>query len=344
MPVKNPDEYRKYMNNYMKSRYRKKNGIPDDPKPKKEIDFEEIKAKAQNLETGTKSASDTTKVITSLAKEFGEDTPENKEFISKIEKYISLGEKFLPIALQFIKGFAERQQELQLHNANQVQATSRTTAPAGWEGLTPMQRISKKYASDGTISTWYAQGEQYEAEKNMSVNTPTFQINETPTQQYQQAPTSLKELSQRHPDPPMLSNQEPKQEEPKQEEPKQEPQKKQEQTNMEKETQKLVEDLRKDNEVYLKLALDHINKMTTIELKKQIENQTLFNPIIQFKDFVPTQTKQMILTIDQEYLEKMLKTHCREKFEYLKNKELLDKAFQQFVEVQEKFKPKKEGV
>jgi len=142
----------------------------------------------------------------------------------------------------------------------------------------------------------------------------------------------------------MLLNQEPKQEEPKQEEPKQEPQKKQEQTNMEKETQKLVEDLRKDNEVYLKLALDHINKMTTIELKKQIEKQTLFNPIIQFKDFVPTQTKQMILTIDQEYLEKMFKTHCREKFEYLKNKELLDKAFKQFVEVQEKFKPKKEGV
>jgi len=332
MPRKVKEEYNEYMNNYMNKRYNKQK--------QEKLKNMKIEAPAEKIdlrvgngkEFGVNDIATTGKAVTQLAREFGDLKEEDKQYIDKIEKYITLGEKYLPLVLKFVEGFTTRLQD-QSQQTQETQANLITPAPQGWDELSPMQRIGRKYQSDGSISAWYRQGEMHEEQKQLTPQ--NTRQNPTPNlQQYTppqaQEPTSLQELARKHPEPKAIDTEEIKepQEIKKQEEPK-------ENENME-EVNKLIQNLTKDNEIYLKTGFEYLNKMENKELEKHLEKGTMFEMIEKYKMFIPTQTKTMIKNMEKEHVDKLLQDHAPEKYKYFKKKKLLEKVFEDFEKTKAK--------
>jgi len=93
--------------------------------------------------------------------------------------------------------------------------------------------------------------------------------------------------------------------------------------------------LRKDNEIYLKKAFEFINDMPNKQMIQHIEEGKLFETFLKFKDFIPTQTKQMILTIDKKYLTNIIQQSCKEKWSYLKEKGKQEELLTLFDKIKE---------
>ena len=324
MPRKNPDEYREYMKNYMRKKYYEK-----------EPSVEKVNAtveKLTDIEKGTKSVTDKARILSDLAKEFGNKESEGMQSIDKIDKWINLAEKYAPLILQAVKGFADRNAELQTQQANIKDVNVGTPAPTGWVSMSPMERLSRKYEADGSISNWYTQGEMYENES--SYKPPQLQQPQQQAQ-VQQKPQSLEELAKQYPEPPLIKDSEPVKEQPKQEEVKKVNNM---QENINNETKALIEQLRQDNEQYLIMAFDYVNKMDNEQLKKHIEDKTLLELLDKYKMLIPTQTKQMLITIDDPYLINLLKLKCKDKYDFVEKEKLLDNVKELFKELQEKLK------
>jgi len=202
MPRTNPEEYREYMRTYM----RKKRGIPE----------ENYKKKGEKKEMEAEDIGKVAKAGIDLAKEFGDkENDEGKEFIGKAEKYIGIAEKYAPIILKGIQGFMERQQEItQQKQPQQTQVTIQTPPPIGWTEMSPLQRLGKKY----TNPTWYQQGNLYEQEKKLKGQPQQLQAHAQNIQQaqtiQQPQPTTLKDLEHKHPEPPLIKDDQPTPNEP----------------------------------------------------------------------------------------------------------------------------------
>lgn len=87
-----------------------------------------------------------------------------KEVLPKedsVGKIINAVEKYGPLVLKFVQGFAEN---MQARQAAQQQGQQQTgpRPPPGWEGLTPIQKLNKKYDGAGNETAFYRAGVSYD--------------------------------------------------------------------------------------------------------------------------------------------------------------------------------------
>lgn len=158
---------------------------------------------------------------------------EESKFLKVVNKY----EKYLPIVGNFVQGFLENMQKQQ---AMKPKVT--VQGPSGWDSLSPLQRMSRKYEPDGSMSDWYRAGEAWEEYKktgnynirenqsqsdytDKSGNQYTYMNEQDPEKRRQKfqeeraalmgggnsKPSSMAELAHKYPEAPLVSNDKPNQ-------------------------------------------------------------------------------------------------------------------------------------
>ena len=98
----------------------------------------------------------------------------------------------------------------------------------------------------------------------------------------------------------------------------------------------VIQKLRNDNEKYIAEAINFLNQQKDEDIIKGIDDGKIFEAIEKFKHFLPIQTIDMILTIDENYLKELMKQNCKEKYEMIQEKKYWEKVVKLFKQAQEK--------
>jgi len=73
--------------------------------------------------------------------------------VKAIDKY----SKYVPLVTGFLNGFMARAKEVQAQKGS-VKPNQKIKSPDGWNSFSAMQKLNKKYDSQGNITKWYKQG------------------------------------------------------------------------------------------------------------------------------------------------------------------------------------------
>lgn len=347
MPRKNKEEYNEYMRNYMKKKARLQTG-----KPLMDNDFDAAAAadgKPQfDLNSVNKATGMLKEVFTPADKQ---GAAEEDPVLKAIEKY----SKYIPLVMEFMKGFQTAAKDFQGSSIGQQQNPNIPKAPIGWLEASPMQRLGYKY----TRPEWYAAGEAYDAfiesgTMNPAINTGYVdsgyddaaerrRLAAARQQRAEGEAKSLRELSHKYPEPPLASDSVPMQNEPTQERNQAAVQQADgnksaarteapQQATSEKE--EIITELQKDNARYIQLATSYLNSMTIEKFEESIKN--IDELVIKAKAFIPLipiHVKGMIQATPKEDIETIVKDQCPEKYAWLKKHKKVDKLLELFEKV-----------
>ena len=133
----------------------------------------------------------------------------------KILTYIEQGAKYLPLIMKFAEGFMSSMKDFNARQPEQVQQQEpKMRPPEGWESFSPLEKMKYKYSRPD----WYEAGLRWDAYKesgqiNPQINTqyvdPAYQAPRRGqiVHDQQAQPSSLAELSRKHPEPPLIKDQ-----------------------------------------------------------------------------------------------------------------------------------------
>lgn len=247
---------------------------------------------------------------------------------------------YMPLIQQLLGGFRDAQNARQ---SQQVMQPVGPQPPQGWLQMTNLQRLARKYDAQGNISAWYRAGEAYEAQQEIN---PTQYVDASykevaPQRQQQISQQSF--VQQRQEDLPDADESAPSEQLVAQIQDAQTSNKPNKviEANEIKPEEKLIMEAKKeaetlrqkalaDNMQYLNMAVSFINNMPNAELKKKLEEKTLFAPLVQFKALIPFQAKEMILSTTGDELNQLLKEKAPIKYTYIMRQRMLKDVKEQF--------------
>jgi len=345
MPRKNKEEYNQYMRDYARKKAQDKKGIKKISEPKdNDFNATDDPTPVLNLQ------SETAKEVLELSKTIFKDPDTGKP--DKILTYIEQGAKYLPLAVKFMEGFMEN---MKAFNAKPVQAEEeeqKMQPPEGWESVSPLEKMKYKYSRPA----WYEAGLAWDSYKESGVINPAVNINYvdkgyTPPRRGQivhdqgAEPVSLNELSRKHPEPPLVDDQEKPTEnlhDPKLEKvieekqkrlntPKEIKDKDVEEVKPEKVEEDIVKELQEDNIKYVQTAINFVGSMDFEKFKKDIDSlDSIIKKYETFLFLMPVQLKVMLKqTSDEEILKLFLKSSA-EKYNWCKENNKLEKITEVF--------------
>ena len=323
MPLKDPAANREYMRNYMRRRYELKRNA------QKPIagDFDPSTGK-QTLDIS--KAGD---IINKTKEIFSKDTAANPDADNDpVLKFINRYGKYLPVVMQFFKGFQASYKD---YKANQAQEqVQKIQAPTGWLEMTPMQKLGYKYSR----SEWYAAGEAYDQfVENGSIN-PAININHvdpnyTPPARRQE-PQNMQQLAKKYPEPPLVNDPAPSQQKSDST-----PAAAEQQAAEAPQTEAILEQLQKDNAKYLKMGLDYVNNLSMASFKNYINSiDVLIQQAKGMKDLLPIHVRSMIINTPSNEIEDIFKNGCSEKYAWLKKARKIKKLLELFEALKEELK------
>lgn len=258
----------------------------------------------------------------------------------KILKYMAKAAEYMPMVQEITKnlfaGFNAAALNAQQARAP-VQEQNRLRAPEGWEHMTGLQRLGKKYSSP----EWYAAGETYEAMKatgGAQYVTPVNTGYVDPTyRQPPQEPRNLRELRNKYPEPPVVSDtiqNESVENSNTQSKPafvKKAEEKKQEEPQVDTE---LINAMREDNNKYIMLAFNYLNVMDMEEFKGYVQNIDTLKPKFQMLNvLLPIQTREMLKKTTSDELVDVFSEKCPEKYKWLKEEKKIPEMKNLFEEL-----------
>lgn len=251
-------------------------------------------------------------------KETGEDDP--------LIKIIEQLPKYMPLVQQILAGFRDSQIAKQLQQPQQQLGPQRPIPPQGWLEMAPMERLKRKY----TNPQWYQAGLNYEAQEDLLPATQFIDTTYTEVATQRQEQISRQNFV-RQPAPvqePTIASETHYPKEQLKEEP-----------TPNKEGEKVIMELNKDNARYITMATDYINKMTNEQIEEKLANtEGLFAQLKAFKIFIPFQIKAMITSTTTQEFQQLIETQCPEKYKFLQDKKLIDKVLEEFTKLQQEFK------
>ena len=255
-------------------------------------------------------------------------------------KYIEKAMKYLPIIMEAFKGFNMASQNFQA--SRQPQRPS-IQPPDGWESMSPIQRLGRKYSAPD----WYEAGERWESYKETGqisqINTgyvdPTYNQAVAQRQQAQ----NLRDLQQRHPEPPLIKQNEPQQERPPEQEPDFIEKAKQKQgieTGQDKpqgeETTMIINALREDNNKYVEMAFNYLAGLEMEQFKEYVKNIDKLKPKFSMLNMLlPFQTKEMIKNTSSEEFVSIFKEKSPDKYKWLQEEKKVPQLKKLFEELKE---------
>ena len=333
MPRKDPDAYREYMREYTRKKRREKKMLQSNEQTKDKDDFNVAEAVipqgTENIDLNSKQAKELLEKAKSMTKD-----PVSEE-TDPVMKYIEKGMKYLPIIMEAFKGFNIASRNFQ---SRQPQQTPSIQPPAGWESMSGLARLGRKYSEPA----WYEAGERWESYKATGGVTSenTGYVDPTYTTPPPQPPQDLKQLAQKHPEPPLVKDETPVQDFT-ETEPQRKPEfvKKAEEKRGETEevkgdeTTMIINAMREDNNKYIELAFNYLASLEMEKFKGYINKPETFKskmgllPII-----LPFQTKEMIRNTTSDELVQIFEEKVPDKHKWLKeNKKLpeLKKLFEE---------------
>ena len=327
MPIKDKEEYNKYMKKFMREKYQREKGLKvldnTDDKNKPELDFH------------GKASDDIIKLSKEVFKD--KETGEPDKIITYIEKVV----EYLPLAMKFINGFAENMKAFNAQNPQQATEEQTIQPPEGWVGASPMEKLKYKY----NRPSWYEAGLAYDEFKESGVINPQININHVdktytpptsrrPTPPPQSAePKSLNELSKKYGEPkatdePIVDS--PEMHDPKIEKVVQEKQKDNEDTKM----KKVTNALNQDNLKYIQMAITFLGNMPMPEFKSKIDK---LDDILEKNKFMiallPIHLKELLINTPNEELLSMFKKNCVDKYNWCEKNNHIDKLVELFTKL-----------
>ncbi len=331
MPLKDRDEYNAYMRNKMRQYSAKKRAMKTMDKAPKEPDFDVTQAVIPEPDIN-----EPLNVNSGLAKEFLEKAKEaSKDPITKeVDPFFNIiekGMKYLPLVIQAFKGFNEAASRYTQVQPNQPQGQIGVAAPAGWLTMTPLKRLNKKF----TDPAWYEAGLRYDSFKSSgqvtSKNTSYVDSSYNQPAKHQEART-LKELQNKHPEPPLASGSAPTPQEPEFI--------KTAKANQNKEVEKmqpepaLVNALREDNSKYISMAFDYLKDLSMPEFEKYLNDLEALKPkISMLKMILPIHTKAMLKETSSDELLGVFKEKCPKKYKWVKDHKKVKEIKELFEEL-----------
>ena len=323
-----------------KNKYMKKY-LPSYRSSKKE-QWDYLKSQFEQPELDISKINETTKSIKdAFSDSNNKHVVEDDIILKSIEKY----SKYIPIVMQFIKGFQAAASDFQIKQQSQHQPQNQAEikAPLGWIEATPLQRLNYKY----TRSEWYNQGLRYDEYIqngfiNPAINTGyidpgyndeaerrriaiTMQAREV-----QSESKTLKDLSKKYPEPPLVANNisQQNQQNIQQEKVKQSMEQKQLDNTM------ILEELQKDNALYLQKGVEYINSIPRKEFEDFLNNkENIITKLKIYIPFLPIHVKSMIINTTSSDFEDLLRIKCPERYEWLKEINKLDIMMSLFEEI-----------
>ena len=335
--ARDKENYNNYMREYQKQARAKAKANAQAP------DFSVVSSKEstpdKTLDLGGKGA----QALLDLAKKAvkSDDIKGDDKTIKTIEKVMEHAPAVIEVLKELFSGFNAAAANLQATRSQQQQAPT-IQPPAGWEQMSGLKRLGKKYSNPD----WYAAGEAYDMNKTGSnnitpVNTAYVDPNYTQPPAQQQAPSSepktLKELGSKYPELPVVSDGPPaaaavpefvKQRSEKEEVIPVEPEAA--------ESAELIEKMREDNNKYIELAFNWIAGLTKKEFDGYIKNIDKWKAKISMaKLLLPTQTKEMLKNTPVEEFVETFKAKVNEKYLFLEKANKLDNLKLLFEELKE---------
>lgn len=338
MPRKDPEARREYQREFMRQKAAKDKALKMGTKD----DFNVIEAKLGTPEKTLDMNSKEVKTLLELAKKSNKKESDMGEE-DKFFKYVEKAAEYLPMIAEVGKNLIAGFQSAAIQNQQPQPQQRGPSAPEGWEYMTGLQRLSRKYSQPD----WYAAGEAYEMAKTMGsaafvtpVNTGYVDPNYRQPAQSSE-PRNLRDLSKKYPEPPIVSDSAPAAEEV-EEAPKKKPEfvKQREQEKEEVKAPdpnvELLNAMREDNNKYIELAFNWLDGLSLEEFKGYVENVEKWKKKIVFlKLLLPIQTKEMLKnTATAEFIE-ICKEKIKDKYDFLKKEKKLPELKKLFEELKE---------
>lgn len=334
MPRVDPDERREYQKEFMRKKRAKEKAL----KMAGKDDFNVSKSVMGKPEKTMDLNSKEVKAVLELAKKAGkkdEDMGGDDKFFKYMEKAVELAPMIAEIGKNLVAGFQSAAMKNQQATPQPQQNGLR--APDGWEYMSGLQRLSRKYSQPD----WYAAGEAYEMAKASGgamyvtpVNTSYVDPNYRQPAQSSE-PRNLRDLSKKYPEPPLASDSPKPQEEPKK--PafvKQVEEKKEEKApdvNME-----LINAMREDNNKYIELAFNWLDGLSLDEFKSYVSDIDKWKKkITLLKLLLPVYTKEMLKNTSPEEFVEICKEKIKEKYDWLKKAKKLPELKKLFEELRD---------
>ena len=349
MALKDPEEYKLYMKNYMRERYAKQKAeklLAGKTKMEKDdFNVTETAINTTGQETLDLKGKATTELM-AIAKKAStdKDTDETDLIFATIEKVM----KYAPIITELFKGFSAAAGNFKQTQIQPQQQRPQMQPPEGWETMTSLQKMGRKYSR----ADWYAAGERYDDWKSTegsstgAINTNYVDSTYSQPAVHQEAQT-LAELSRKHPELPQSSNSPPptvEQEEQVQQVEQAKPEfvkkrvkepepSQKEQANQDAE-QELINAMRQDNNKYIEMAFNYIKGMKIKDFGDSVNNIESFKPkFAMLQMLLPVQTKEMLKATPSEELIQTLKEKCPDHHKWLKDNKKINEMKKVFEEL-----------
>lgn len=332
MPLKNKEEYNKYMKDYTQ-RKRDEKKLRDEPVSTD--DFSSVNLEKENKPdfdfSSTTKAIETIKDLTGAD---GKEATEDDPILKTIEKY----SKYIPLAMKLIEGFKAAAGDFQ---NRQPQEDNSPQPPAGWAAMSPMKRLGNKYKNPD----WYAAGEAYQTYLTTGAINPAVNINNVDrsyddgAERRRQAaernrrqaagedqpnPQNLKDLGNKYPDAPLVEDQPT-------------PTGETMPTNQQQNEEILLK-LQQDNARYLQMGIDYMKKMDQAKFEKTINNiDGLIKKSKPFIPFIPVHVKAMIENTTRQEIEEIFLANCPEKHKWLVDNDKIVNLFDLLDNIKKQF-------
>ena len=302
----------------------------EDPKPQKKTDFP-VEAITMMKESTGKMMKDP---VT------GEEDPILK-IMDRVEKLI---ERYGPLVGAFMQGIKARNDEMQAQRqqVQQVQFQSRgVQAPPGWEGMSPIDKMKRKYDGEGNLSAWYQAGLQYDQYMatgqvvqipQPQYHRPQSRQEQPPRQEMTHEPQTLQALSNKYPEPPLEI------ETPSQPIQAQNPHHAVESVRQDRLDQEKISAEQKakfeENMKYLAIAINYLNNMSEQEFRDLLNDldgsfKKISSPFV--KMMIPNDVKVMIKQIDANQLTSLLQESCPEKYKIIEETKSMSPLSTRFI-------------
>lgn len=327
MPRKDKEAY----NQYMKEYYRQKRTMK---KIENTEDFTGSEESRKPEVITPPSSADPLKDLMDQVNNMATDPVTGKE--DPTLKTIKTIVKYLPVAMEFIKGFKEAaKMDLSRQQPMQQREEPKIRPPEGWLHMSPLEKLKFKYSRP----EWYEAGVLYDqaqgggsgidisgssggSKKSPPRNAASPSENPPPRE-----PKTLKELADKYPEPPIVENGV-------------DPEETAKEGDVEMPGNDIVKILQRDNERYALMACEKINSMSDEEIIKYLEDvEGTINTFNRFKVLLPAHLVQMIIELNKPILDQLLQSRCKAKYDMLVEKEKIDKVFELFERIQQQVKP-----
>lgn len=143
---KNPEQRKMYQRRYQLDRYHRNKALASAGQG----GVMETKQIVPSNTAGSAPVDQLTSALNALTETLGPDDGVTK-FIKKVQP-------FVPLATAFIQGFVQNMNAAQA----QTQQAPVLQPPEGWTYLSGIEKLKRKYNSDGSLSSWYLAGEYYD--------------------------------------------------------------------------------------------------------------------------------------------------------------------------------------